>query len=141
MLVTRVLSPISTADCRQPLFMARVPAGFPSPADDYLEGNLDINTYLIKHPSATFFVRAVGDSMKDSGIHTGDILVVDRSLEAGDNTVVIAVVNGELTVKRIRKTSGALCLVSDNTEFAPIPIHEDMDFAVWGVVTSVIHEF
>jgi DNA polymerase V len=140
MLVTRILSPISKAGCRQPMFMGRVPAGFPSPADDYMEGNLDINTHLIKHPAATFFVRAVGDSMKDSGIHTGDILVVDRSLEAGDNAVVIAAVNGELTVKRIHKTSDALCLVSDNAEFPPIPIREDMDFLVWGVVTSVIHE-
>jgi DNA polymerase V len=140
MLVTRVFSPALSPERRQPLFMTRVPAGFPSPADDYLEGNLDLNMHLIKHPAATFFVRAVGDSMKDAGIHTGDILVVDRSLEPGDNSVVIAAVNGELTVKRIRKANGGVSLVSDNTGYPPIKIHEDMDFAVWGVVTSVIHE-
>jgi DNA polymerase V len=141
MLVTIIYSSAPAVAHLQPLFLTRVPAGFPSPADDYMEGNLDLNTHLIKHPSATFFVRVVGDSMKDAGIHTGDILVVDRSLEADDNKIVIAAVNGELTVKRIMKTSGALFLVSDNPEYSPIPICEDMDFAVWGVVTCVIHEF
>ncbi|MFA6471200.1 MAG: translesion error-prone DNA polymerase V autoproteolytic subunit [Candidatus Latescibacterota bacterium] len=141
MIVSGIYSPTPAADRCQPLFLTRVPAGFPSPADDYMEGNLDLNAHLIKHPAATFFVRAVGDSMKDTGIHTGDILIVDRSLEAADGTIVIAAINGELTIKRISKNGGALFLVSGNVEFAPIPIREGMDFAVWGVVTSVIHEF
>ncbi|MFA6471543.1 MAG: translesion error-prone DNA polymerase V autoproteolytic subunit [Candidatus Latescibacterota bacterium] len=141
MLVSSIFTPSLTSNRCQPLFLSQVPAGFPSPADDYMEGSLDLNTHLIKHPSATFFVRAIGDSMKNAGIYTGDILIVDRSLEAVDNTVVIAVVNGELTVKRLKKESSLLSLVSDNDEYAPIPISEDMDFSIWGVVTTVIHEF
>src|SRR5471030_2397814 len=88
--------------CWRPLFAARVPAGFPSPADDYIERSLDLNEHLIRHPAATFFVRASGDSMTGS-IHSGDLLVVDRSLEAADGSVVIAVIDGELTVKRLRR--------------------------------------
>ncbi len=123
-----------------PLFLARVSAGFPSPADDYLEGSLDLNEHLIKHPAATFFVRASGDSMQDAGIHTGDILVVDRSLDPGHNSVVIAVINGDLTVKRIMKSGGRLFLAPANPRYRPIEISEGMDFEVWGVVTSVIHK-
>ena len=122
-----------------PLFLARVSAGFPSPADDYLEDRLDLNRHLVKHPAATFFVRASGDSMIGAGIHSGDILVVDRSLEPGNNNVVIAVINGELTVKRIMKTGGKLLLVPDNSRYRPIEIRDGMEFEVWGVVTSVIH--
>src|SRR4030042_6039051 len=84
-----------------PLYISRIKAGFPSPADDYIEKELDLNEYLIKHPAATFFVRVEGNSMIDAGIHSGDILIVDKSLEAKNNKIVIAVVNGELTVKRI----------------------------------------
>ena len=122
-----------------PLFLARVSAGFPSPADDYLDGRLDLNEHLIKHPAATFFVRAAGDSMIGAGIHSGDILVVDRSLDAGANSVVIAVIDGDLTVKRILRTGGKLFLASENPRYRPIEIREGMEFEVWGVVTSVIH--
>lgn len=82
--------------------MIPISAGFPSPAEDYLEGRLDLNQLLIRKPAATYFVRVVGDSMIGAGIHSGDLLVVDRSLEAGDGRVVIAVLNGELTVKPIK---------------------------------------
>ncbi len=122
-----------------PLFLARVSAGFPSPADDYLEGKLDLNEHLIKHPAATFFVRAAGDSMIGAGIHSGDILVVDRALDPGANSVVIAVIDGDLTVKRIQRTGGKLFLAAENPRYRPIEIREGMDFEVWGVVTSVIH--
>jgi DNA polymerase V len=122
-----------------PLFLARVSAGFPSPADDYLEGRLDLNEHLVKHPAATFFVRAAGDSMIGAGIHSGDILVVDRSLDPGANSVVIAVINGDLTVKRILRTGGKLFLAPENPLYHAIEIREGMEFEVWGVVTSVIH--
>jgi DNA polymerase V len=122
-----------------PLFLARVSAGFPSPADDYLDGRLDLNQHLVKHPAATFFVRASGDSMIGAGIHSGDILVVDRSLEPGTNSVVIAVINGDLTVKRILRTGGKLYLAPENPRYRPIEIREGMEFEVWGVVTNVIH--
>jgi DNA polymerase V len=121
------------------LFLASVSAGFPSPAEDYIEGRLDLNRHLIKHPAATFFVRVAGDSMIGAGIHPGDILVVDRALEPQDSNVVIAVIDGELTVKRISQRHGKLFLVPDNKAYEPLEIVEAMEFEVWGVVTSVIH--
>ena len=136
----KVMSPDDRAAVyRQPLFMAPVYAGFPSPADDYIEGKLDLNDYLVKHPAATFFVRAAGDSMIDAGIHPGDILIVDRAIEPVDNSVVIAAVHGELTVKRIRKSGSKLFLVPENGCYEPLEVTEEMDVEVWGVVTTVIH--
>ena len=122
-----------------PLFTEQVAAGFPSPADDYLEDNLDLNKYLIKHPVATFFVRVTGDSMIGAGIHSGDILIVDRALEAANRKVVIAVVNGELTVKRLVRRHGKILLMPENKKYQPIEIKDEMDLEIWGVVTSVIH--
>lgn len=125
--------------CSLPLYSCPVSAGFPSPAEDYLEGKLDLNKKLIKNPAATFFVRVSGDSMLGAGIHAGDILIVDRSLEARDGRVVIAVVNGELLVKRLRRERGRLYLVSENPEYPPLLVTDLMDFEVWGVVTNVVH--
>ena len=122
-----------------PLFLASISAGFPSPADDYIEKNLDLNEYLIKHPSATFFVRVEGNSMVNAGIHNGDILIVDRSLEPVDKRIIVAVIDGELTVKRIQLRGGKLFLVPENEGFEPIEVTEGTDFQVWGVVTLAIH--
>ena len=124
---------------RQPIFIATVPAGFPSPAADYEEGKLDLNKHLIRNPAATFFVRVTGDSMLKAGIHSGDLLVVDRSIEPRDKNVVIAVVNGELTVKRIRIRRNKVTLVAENDAYRSQEIDEKMEFEVWGVVTNVIH--
>ncbi|MFP4315749.1 MAG: LexA family protein [Desulfovibrionales bacterium] len=124
----------------RPLLLSGVPAGFPSPADDYIDKNLDLNEHLVKNPAATFFVRAYGDSMKDAGIHSGDILIVDRAEEPRANSIVVAVVNGELTVKRLRKKGETLFLVPENPEFTPVEVTPEMDFEVWGVVTNVIHK-
>jgi len=124
----------------QSLFETRVSAGFPSPASDYEEDKLDLNKHLIKHPAATFFVRAIGDSMVRAGIHCGDLLVVDRSLEPRDKSIVIAVVNGELTVKRIRIRKKKITLEPENKNYSAQEINENMEFEVWGVVTSVIHK-
>jgi len=123
-----------------PLYLARIPAGFPSPADDYLDKNLDLNEYLIKKPSSTFCVRVEGNSMVKAGINDGDILIVDRSLEPVDKKIVIAVVNGELTVKRIRKVKGKVYLEPESDEFKPIEISETTDCQVWGVITYAIHK-
>ena len=139
MTVETVSVPDLSAPCSLPLFLERVSAGFPSPADDYMEDRLDLNRYLVRHPAATFFVRASGDSMIGAGIRSGDILVVDRSLEPGDNSVVIAVINGELTVKHIMKSREKLFLIPDNESYRPIEIRDGMDFEVWGVATTVIH--
>ena len=115
-------------------------AGFPSPADDYIEGSLDLNHHLIKHPAATFFVRVSGESMINAGIYPGDILIVDRSLEAVDKKIVIAVLNGELTFKRLRIRCGNPVLEPENDTYKPIEITPDMAFEIWGVVTNVIHK-
>jgi len=139
-LVKSIYYPDYSTKCRRPLFMIPVSAGFPSPAEDYIEGKLDLNQHLIKHPAATFFVRVTGDSMIDAGIHPGDILIVDRAVEALDKKVVIAVIDGELTVKRIRNTKTGFILVPENDKYAPITITEGSDFEVWGVVTTVIHK-
>lgn len=139
MKVTAIYQPDPSTKCKRPLFLVPVSAGFPSPAEDYIEGNLDLNQYLIRHPAATFFVKVTGSSMIDAGIHDGDILIVDRSLKPANRKVVIAVVNGELTVRRIRVTRGKVILISENKDYQPLQVEEDMDFEVWGVVTTVIH--
>lgn len=138
-IVESVLWPDRSTKWARPLFLASVSAGFPSPAEDYIEGRLDLNRHLIKHPAATFFVRVAGDSMIGAGIHPGDILVVDRALEPQDSNVVIAVIDGELTVKRISQRQGKLFLLPDNQAYEPLEILAEMEFEVWGVVTSVIH--
>ncbi|MFH1379382.1 MAG: translesion error-prone DNA polymerase V autoproteolytic subunit [bacterium] len=122
-----------------PLVTAKISAGFPSPADDYIDKKIDLNEYLIKHPAATFFVRVVGDSMINAGIRSGDLLIVDRAIEPADNKIIIAVLDGELTVKRIHKRKNKLFLAAENPAFNPIEITSAMNFEVWGVVTYVIH--
>jgi DNA polymerase V len=134
-----VYDPDLSTRCWQSFFEAGVPAGFPSPAADYEENKLDLNRYLIKNPAATFFVRVSGDSMVGAGIHSGDLLVVDRSLEPRDKNVVIAVTDGELTVKRIRIRKRKITLEPENENYSVRQISEDTEFEVWGVVTSVIH--
>ncbi len=137
--VDAVYAPDLSTRYALPVFLGRLPAGFPSPADDYIEGKLDLNRHLIKHPAATFFVRVTGDSMIGAGIHSGDLLVVDRSLEAADRHVVVAVLDGELTVKRLFKQHGVLRLLPENLNYQPIEISGQHTFEIWGVVTSVIH--
>ena len=122
-----------------PLFSCKVTAGFPSPADDYVEKNLDLNEFLIPNPSGTFFVRTQGESMLGAGIHPNDILIVDRSLEAVSGKVVICALNGELTVKRLLQTNGLWQLKAENPNSADIILHDELEMVIWGVVTHVIH--
>ena len=117
-----------------------VSAGFPSPAEDHLDIALDLNEYLIKHPAATFYIYARGDSMINAGIYDGDLLIVDRSLDPKLKSIVIAIINGEFTVKRISKNKTGLYLMPDNATYKPIKITSDMDFEIWGVVTHTIHK-
>lgn len=125
----------------RPLFRSRVPAGFPSPAEDYVESALDLNEHLIAHKEATFFVRVRGDSMIGAGIRNGDLLVVDRAREAKDGDIVIAVVDGELTVKRLNQRGAHPCLMSENPCYSPIELKDGQELTIWGVVTSAIHRF
>jgi len=137
--VDAVYAPDLSTRYALPVFLGRLPAGFPSPADDYIEGKLDLNRHLIKHPAATFFVRVTGDSMIGAGIHSGDLLVVDRSLDAVDGHVIVAALDGELTVKRLFKRGGLLRLLPANSEYQPIEILTQQTFEIFGVVTNVIH--
>jgi DNA polymerase V len=138
-MVAEVLALVEGKGYRLPLYACSVQAGFPSPADDYVEGKLDLNAHLIKHPTATFFVRAAGESMIGAGIHPGDILVVDRSLEPGHGKIVIALVEGQLTVKRLFKKGKRVALVPENEKYDPIEIAPESGLVIWGVVTSVVH--
>lgn len=122
-----------------PMFRDSVSAGFPSPAQHEMEKKCDLNSLLIKHPTATFFVRASGSSMIKAGIHDNDVLIVDRSLQPKDGKIVIAAVNGELTVKRLVMQKGKVWLAAENEGYPPIEISEYVELHIWGVVTSVIH--
>lgn len=132
-------TPDSSTEWPLPLFLNPVSAGFPSPAEDSVEKKLDLNRHLIQHPTATFFVRVSGRSMLKAGIHSGDLLVVDRSLEPKDQNVVIAVIDGELVVKRFHRKGKQMFLLAENEDYGPLTITEAMDFSIWGVVTTVIH--
>jgi len=123
------------------LYSNPVSAGFPSPAEDHLDNSLDLNEYLIKHPSATFYIYAKGHSMNDIGIYDGDVMIVDRALEAKSKDIIIAVINGEFTVKRIYIKNNSIYLIPENKTFKPILVEDDMDFQIWGVVTHAIHSF
>lgn len=125
----------------RPLFLSGVSAGFPSPAEDYVERKLDLNELLIRHPAATFFVRVAGDSMTGAGIQHNDILIVDRSLQAASGMIVIAVVDGELTVKRLVQERGGTWLKAENPEYPPLALSEENGCEIWGVVTAVVHQF
>jgi DNA polymerase V len=131
----------SPSFARIPLANTRVQAGFPSPADDFIERRLSLDELLIHHPIATFFVEATGTSMMGAGIFPGDILIVDRSLQAIDGDIVIAVLDGQLTVKRLRIVAGQAQLTADNPDFAPIELRDGQELTIWGVVTGAIHRY
>ena len=124
---------------QRPLFLSGVSAGFPSPADDYLDRKLDLNEHLVKNPAATFFVRVAGDSMIGAGINDNDILVVDRSLEPCSGNIVIAVVSGELTVKRLLRNKTSCRLAAENPNYPDLKIDEETPLEIWGVATYAIH--
>lgn len=119
----------------RPLVSSRVSAGFPSPAEDYIEGHIDLNMILIRNPLATVYVRVSGDSMSDAGIYPNSLLVVDRSIETHDGHIIIAKVFNELCVKRLSiGNDGKIWLLSENANYRPIEVTEEMDFEVWGRV-------
>lgn len=124
-----------------PLYGSRIAAGFPSPADDHLEDTIDLNEHLVQHPAATFFVRVQGDSMTGAGIHHGDLLVIDRSLEPKSGSIVVAVVNGELTVKRLKIEGEHIWLMPENPAYHPLEIREGMELVIWGVVAHSVRSF
>jgi len=124
-----------------PLFSHKVAAGFPSPADDYIEGRLSLDEHLISNKDATFFVRAKGNSMVGAGIFDGDLLVVDKSLTPTSGDIVIAIVDGDLTVKRLIKRGGKITLKPENPRFKEIEFKEGQELLIWGVVTSSVKKY
>ena len=123
-----------------PLYLSPVEAGFPSPAEDYLDRRLDLHEHLVRNRASTFFLRAHGDSMTGAGIHDGDLLVVDRAEASAHNKVVIAAIDGELTVKRLLRRNGRVLLAPENPDYDEIDITEHEHVHVWGVVTYAIHK-
>ncbi|MCE5388450.1 MAG: translesion error-prone DNA polymerase V autoproteolytic subunit [Acidithiobacillus sp.] len=141
---TTVLDPrpvaVESPPCTIPVLLSRIPAGFPSPADDYVEGRIDLNEHLILHREATFLLRVSGWSMRDAGIFDGDEILVDRALEASDGRIVVAILHGELTVKRLRHAQGRMVLCAENPDFPPIVLRDGEECLIWGVVTRVLHK-
>ncbi len=125
--------------CSLPLMVSRIAAGFPSPADDYVEKHLDLNTHLIQHKEATFILRVAGWSMRDVGIFDGDEIIVDRAITPVDGKIVVAAINGDLTVKRLRIVEHRVHLLAENPEFPAIVLQEGEELCIWGVVTRVLH--
>lgn len=123
-----------------PIFAARVPAGFPSPAEDYAEGLLDLNEYLVEHEAATFYIRVQGHSMTGKGILDGDVITVDRALEARNGDVVVAVIDNELTIKELSIEGKAISLLPHNPDFQPITLKPGQELTVWGVVVGVVRK-
>ena len=123
-----------------PEVTSTVQAGFPSAADEYIDKQLDLNELIVKHPAATFFVKVQGDSMRGAGIHSGDILVVDRSIKPVNGKIVVAIINGEFTVKRLEICSQKVNLNAENPLYPQFVVDSNTDFQIWGVVTYVIHQ-
>lgn len=136
-----ILGGVAEAEFEAPLYSSRPAAGFPAPGDDLIERALDINDLLIKHPESTFFVRVEGDSMEGAGIFSGDVLVVDRSIDPVHNAIVVAAVYGELVVKRLFKRGRAQQLVSENDAYEPIELTGNEDCHVWGVAVGSVRVF
>lgn len=124
-----------------PIVTEGISAGFPSPALDFVDLTIDLNKHLIKHPSATFYGRVKGHSLKNAGIDDGDLLVIDRSLEPKHGKIAICYIDGEFTAKRINILKKELWLMPENEAYKPIKIESDNDFLVWGIVTHVIKSF
>lgn len=119
---------------------ASIRAGFPNPAEEAGGYALDLNQYLVKHPVSTYYLRVEGNSMTGAGITPGDLVVVDKSLEARSGDIVVAAVDGEFTLKRLKKQPGQAWLVAEHPGYAPIALHEAVEASLWGVVTFVIHK-
>ena len=136
----RFYTPAKAALFRVPYFSQGIPAGFPSPADDHLQKALDLHEHLIKHPAATFLARVDGNSMIDANLHDGDLLLIDRAKTPQHKSIVVAIVNGEFTVKRLYKRNGQIRLVPENRAFPSIEVTEGMEVEIWGVVIWSIHK-
>jgi DNA polymerase V len=139
--VLDIYSASSESELSLPLVSEGISAGFPSPALDFIDLSIDLNKHLIKHPSATFYGRVKGQSMKDAGIHDGDLLVIDKSLEPLDGKIAICYIDGEFTIKTIKLDTDCCWLMPANESYQPIKVTTDNTFLIWGIVTHVIKSF
>src|SRR5690606_18643891 len=131
-------SPAYSTKLELPFVSNGISAGFPSPADDFLDINIDLNKHLIKNPSTTFYGRVRGNYMIDAGIHDGDLLVIDKSLEPKNNKIAVCFIDGEFTVKHIKIEKDIVWLIAENKDYKPIKVTKDNDFIIWGIVINVI---
>ena len=136
-----IYTPDTFTKLKLPVVENGISAGFPSPADDFLDLSIDLNKEFVRNKMATFFARVKGDSMKDVGIGEGDLLIVDRSLEPKNRKIAVCYIDGEFTVKRIRIEKDVIWLIAENKAYAPIKVTKDNDFVIWGIVTNVIKSF
>jgi len=128
----------TTSSISLPLVDSGISAGFPSPADDFLDVSIDLNKEYVKNPSTTFYGRVKGDSMINAGLSDGDLLIIDKSLEPTNDKIAVCFIDGEFTVKRIRIEKDIVWLVAENEKYKPIKVTADNDFIIWGIVTTVI---
>ena len=133
-------TPDFTTQLELPLAAGAISAGFPSPAEEYIELAIDLNKELIKHPAATFYARVKGSSMIDAGIADGDLLIIDKALEPKDGDIAVCFIDGEFTLKRLALKEDGIYLMPANAEFKPIRITEENDFLVWGMLAYIVHK-
>ncbi|MGL2963378.1 LexA family protein [Flavobacterium sp. RSB2_4_14] len=133
--------PDYSTELQLPLFDTGISAGFPSPADDFIELSIDLNKHIIKHKDTTFFAKVKGHSMKNVGIFDGDLLVIDKSLEPQDGRIAICQIDGEFTIKRIKKEENVIWLIAENEDYKPIKVTPENDFVIWGIVINSIKYF
>lgn len=134
-------TPDFSTELELPYVDVGISAGFPSPADDFIELTIDLNRELIKHKDSTFFAKVKGDSMKNAGIFDGDLLIIDKSLEPQDGKIAICQIDGDFTVKRIKKENGVVWLIAENEDYKPIKVTEENELMIWGIVIHSIKTF
>ncbi|HPQ07843.1 MAG TPA: translesion error-prone DNA polymerase V autoproteolytic subunit [Bacteroidia bacterium] len=133
-----IISAETSTELTLPLVETGISAGFPSPALDFANSTIDLNKYLIKNPSSTFYGRVKGNSLKDAGIDDNDILIIDRSLEPQDGKIAVCFIDGEFTAKRIKIKKNEIWLMPENKDYQPIRVTPENEFIIWGIVTYVI---
>ncbi len=139
--VLDIYSAAAETELELPLVPGGISAGFPSPALDFIDLTIDLNKHVVKHPSATFYGRVKGYSMKDEGISDGDLLVIDKSLEPEDGKIAVCYIDGEFTVKRIKLEKDTCWLMPANESYKPVKVTPENELLIWGIVTHVIKSF
>lgn len=134
----KLYSAITDSEKPMPVLPFEISAGFPSPALDFTQQSIDLNKILIKHPSATYYGRVQGESMSNAGINDGDLLIIDKSIEADNGKIAVCYLDGEFTLKRIKLRNNELWLMPENDKYCPIKIDENNSLSIWGIVTYII---